>query len=896
MNVVAGKQRQSRRKTSRLIVLAAVLAFVWCAAGAHGDGLVRDGRVVLDAPDIYALVYHPERRIGAHQPSLALALSGGGARGFAQIGVLRAVEEAQIPVAGIAGTSMGAIIGGLYAAGYSSAQLDSLVKTIDWTSFLSDAPSRTQLLLSQKDARARAFLTIHFHGLRPMFPAAMTGGQRLGRALTELFHAPDYHCRSDYDSLSIPLRAVATDLVSGRKVVLGRGDLVLSLRGSSAFPLALSPVVVDSMLLVDGGLTDPVPVDVAREFGADLVLAVNTISGLQPEHQLQDVYSVANQSTTIMTTPQLDHALAEADLVVIPDLEGISNIDFALADTSIARGYAATRQVLDSLQAMWATRPDSSAGEQDILIDSLVIRGLPDHRPELAAAIDFLTATNPQAKTARRLQEKLEQVVDGGYIRHITVWIPMVSRRMVAEITLEPYPLLSSVDIAGNTVFPDSVLQRNFAELIGKPANGREIAAAARRCLEEYRAHSYSLVEIRRIALDTLSGRLSLIVDEGRLAGLQVTGNATVKDWVVTRHFPLKRGQLFSFRALHQGMEELHASGLFNQINASIKYTAAGPLVILEVVEKDYDIVRIGLRHDLEYQTETFAEVVNTNILGLGNEIYLHAGYCPRREQYSGGLRADRVFRSLLTAEIRAYREIHERHRYTNHRRDGFFETARNGLALSLGQNIKRLGTISFAFRSEDIKLTQPPSAPTTWSRLRSVMLTARYDDLDRLPFPRCGRRLEAAVEWADDFAGGQTVFRKVSGFVENWVSFSEVLALGQRLEIGSADHSLPVYERYALGGRTSLFGLHDDEFLGDQLFLANLHGRFRYFPRCYFDLRVDAGMVWGFRQQINFPRDLRFGVGGGPSFDTPLGPLEVYLGITEDDYTTFYFNWGYDF
>ena len=873
-----------------------ILALMWTATSCQASDLVHGGKMVLEPPNLYELVHYPARKSHSDRPAIALALSGGGARGLAQIGVLRALEEAQLPIVGIAGASMGAIIGGLCAAGYSAAQLDSIVKAVDWVSLFSDAPSRTQLLLSQKDNRPRSFLTIHFHGLKPNLPSAMTGGQRLVRVLTELFHAPDYHCRSDFDSLPIPFRAVATDLVSGQRVVLGRGDLVMGLRGASAFPLALSPAAVDSLLLVDGGLTDPIPVDVAQDFGADLVLAVNTTSGLQPQAELRDVYSVANQSTTIMTAPQLARSLAAADAVIVPDLAGISNFDFRLIDTLIARGYAAARVVLDSLSAAWAARPDSISSQEKTRIDSIVVTGLPDRRPELAAAAEYAREADAPFHTVGRLQKKLEEIAEGGFLRRITAQLRKGSRTTVAEITFEPNPVLTAVEITGNTVFPDSVLQRHFVGLVGRPANLNEIASAARCCLEEYGAQSRSLAEIRGIALDTLTGRLTVDLDEGRLAGLQVIGNTTVKTWVITRHFPLKPGQLFSFPAVLQGMEDLHASGLFSQINARITRTDAGPLVVLEVVEKDYDIVRLGLHHDLEYQTETFVEIVNTNILGLGNEMYIHAGYCPRREQFAAGLRADRVFRTLLTAEIRADREIHQRHRYTDNRRDGFFETARNGLLFSLGQNIKRLGTLSCALRSEDIKLTQPPPTATSTARLRSVILDGRYDDLDRLPFPRRGRHIDLSVEWADNFAGGQVVFRKISGHMENWVPFSETLTLGQQFTVGSADHSLPLFERYALGGRRNLFGLHDDEFLGDRILLGNFDFRFRFSQRCYLNLRIDAGTVWGWRQRIDLPGDLRLGVGGGPSFDTPLGPLELYWGKSEGRYSNFYFNWGYDF
>jgi len=875
---------------------AAVLfiALFW-SPSAIGEELLHGDRLTLEAPGLYEVIYRPKHCYLTGRPTVALALSGGGARGLAQIGMLRALEEADIPVVGIAGTSMGAIIGGLYAAGYTSTYLDSLVRTVNWGSFFSDTPPRTHLLLPQKDIRARSFLTLHFHGLKPNIPASITGGQQLVRLLTELCHASDYHSRSNFDSLQIPFRSVATDLISGRQIVLSQGDLVMSMRGASAFPLALSPTRLDSMLLVDGGLVDPIPVNVARSFNADLVLAVNTASILEHESELDNIYGVANQSTTIMIQAQLERSLHQADVIITPPLGEISNLDFDLIDTIIAHGYTETRRILDSLKSHWAAEDHEQY--KNITIDSVIIPqtyegGAVGSTSPAIADLGLISST----LSVGQLQQALRHAINNGHISKITVQLKAKSNATFAELAIKTYPDLTAVLFAGNTVFPDSVLQANFSELLHQPVNIHRIAAAARRCLNLYQQQGYSLTEIRKIELDSLTGRLSITIDEGYISGFQVIGNETVKDWVITRHFSFRPNRLFNFRAFLKGMEDLHASGLFSRINGRITYTPKGPLVTLEVVEKDYDIMRFGLRHDLEYQTDVFVELVNTNILGLGNEIYLYLGYCPRRESYAAGLRADRIFRTYLTAEIRAYREIFERHRYVDNRRRGFFETARNGFLVSFGQNIKRLGVISGRFRSEDIKLTRQPPLPFTTARLRSLILAARYDDLDRFPFPRHGRRFTAALEWAGDFAGGNVTFNKISGTLENWLSLTDRFTIGQRLFAGYADQVLPDYERFAVGGRKTMMGLHDDEFLGDKIILGNFGCRYRFFSRSYLTFRLDVGATWEHHRKLNKLKDLRVGVGGGPSFDTPLGPLELLWAITEDDYSNFYFNWGYDF
>jgi outer membrane protein assembly factor BamA len=530
-------------------------------------------------------------------------------------------------------------------------------------------------------------------------------------------------------------------------------------------------------------------------------LAVNTASELEPRAELENIYGVVNQSTTIMTGPQRERALDLADVVIAPPLDEFSNLDFNMADSIIARGYTAACRTLDLLLAHQpALRQDDTTATERILLDSISITGLDNKIFEHREAEAFLRWSHPQQYSTVQLERRLQQIIDKGQMRRISTRLRVDSTGTFADITLEPYPLLREVHFKGNSVFTDSILEQKFSPQLGRPADAPQIAAAARECLELYEKQAYSLAEISAIELDDKTGRLTVSFDEGRLSGLEVTGNKSVKDWVVTRHFPLQRGRLFNYRVFLKGLEDLHATGLFSHVSGRVIKGEDGAKVILKVAEKDYDIIRFGLRHDLEYQTDVFVEIVNSNLLGLGNEIYLHAGYCPRRERYAVGLRADRIFRTYLTAAVQIYREIHYRDRYADNRHYGFFETARKGLLVSFGQNLKRFGAISGKFRSEDIVLTDGPPVPHSVARLRSAIFSLRYDDLDRLPFARRGRRADISMELANDFAGGNVIFRKASATLENWLSPNGRLTIGQRLTLGTADHVLPDYERFALG------------------------------------------------------------------------------------------------
>jgi NTE family protein len=222
------------------------------------------------------------RRVG-------LALSGGGARGIFQIGVLQALEEQGVVIDFIAGTSMGSVIGGLYAAGYNARQLGDIVRNILWDDIASDTPPRTNLFLTQRHERERAFLQVRFRGWRPYIPPAITAGQKLLAVLTELTMRANYRASAGFDHLRIPFRAVATDLYSGKEVVLADGDLAEAMRASIAVPFIFAPVSRGDMLLADGGLMNNLPVDVVRQH-VDVVIAVDAISQLRDKKHLNSLW------------------------------------------------------------------------------------------------------------------------------------------------------------------------------------------------------------------------------------------------------------------------------------------------------------------------------------------------------------------------------------------------------------------------------------------------------------------------------------------------------------------------------------------------------------------------------------------------------------------------------
>ena len=281
------------------------------------------------------------------EPKLVLVLSGGGARGFAHIGVIRVLEELHIAPDLIVGTSMGSIIGGLYAAGWSTDDMEELVRTIDWEKIFTDRIDRADRSFRRKQDDRPVMIQgrLNFDGLKPVLPSGVVDGQRLELVLRIVEAlSPRY---DDFDDLPIPFRAVAADIATGERVVIGSGSLATAMRASMSIPGAVPPVPFEGHQLVDGGITANLPVGVAKDLGAKQIIAVDISSPLLGEDQkfetFMNIYSHLNSLLTVRNR-DLDAALLQSgDVLIVPDLGDISFISFDRGQEAVAIGEEAAR-------------------------------------------------------------------------------------------------------------------------------------------------------------------------------------------------------------------------------------------------------------------------------------------------------------------------------------------------------------------------------------------------------------------------------------------------------------------------------------------------------------------------------------------------------------------------
>ncbi|KAF1686259.1 patatin [Pseudoxanthomonas broegbernensis] len=299
----------------------------------------------------------PQRDGDTARPRVGLALGGGGARGMAHIGVLRKLEQMRIPVDCIAGTSMGSLVGGLYAAGMQVDALEKLVLDTDWKGIFDDSIERRERTYRRKqddrDGMARVGVGMR-EGKWSVSPGVLQGGRILSLIERSTLGVSGI---DDFDELPVPFRAVATDLNTGESVELGAGSLSRAMRASMSLPGIFQPLEIDGRVLVDGGIAEQVPVDTVRRMGADIVVAVDVGTPLEVLDADAGVLQVMYQLTGLLTvrnTAASTDGLGPADVLVVPELGGdVSTGDFAKAADALRIG----REAADAAEPRLAALP-----------------------------------------------------------------------------------------------------------------------------------------------------------------------------------------------------------------------------------------------------------------------------------------------------------------------------------------------------------------------------------------------------------------------------------------------------------------------------------------------------------------------------------------------------------
>ncbi len=332
------------------------------------------------------------------RPTVGLVLSGGGARGFAHIGVLKVLEENRIPVDFVGGASMGGLIGALYALGKTPDEIEQLVTTLDWDTLLQISASLENLSFRRKEDRRNipAPVTLKGKANNLKLPNALNSGHEIG-LLFDRVTLP-YASVNDFDDLPIPFRTVGTDMIKGSSVTLSDGSLSRALRATMSIPGVFSPVEFDGIILSDGGLVNNIPTDAVKAMGADILIVVNIETQLGNRELLESLPGVLAQTINIATLENSRRSLRQADFIIAPDLENYSLTDFTQSENIIELGRSGAEQKVPLLKGL-----SLDENEWQAHLAARQSRTLPD----IAPIPKFIAVEGNDVDAARTINEKL---------------------------------------------------------------------------------------------------------------------------------------------------------------------------------------------------------------------------------------------------------------------------------------------------------------------------------------------------------------------------------------------------------------------------------------------------------------------------------------------------------
>lgn len=885
-----------------LLSIGVLLASVWTIGTSQSND--RDNVPIVLRPDVVETRQRipnlvPTRDV--RRPKIALVFSGGGARGLSSIGVLKAFEAQNVPIDYLIGTSIGSIVAGLYAAGYSTQQLEEIVRTTDWADVLSysDESQRRDLFLDQKLAKDKSSLIFRFSGFEPVFPASLSSAQRLTNFLNILTLQGIFHPNPSFDNLRIPFRAVTTDLVSGKRVVLHEGDLAEALRAAVTVPLLFSPVVKDTMQLMDGGLVSNIPVDVGRQLGADIVIAIDATSPLRNADQLSAPWEVAEQIVGIMMLSANADQMKLADVVIRPAIGNHLSADFTGLDSLVRKGEEAASEMMPAIQRFIREKQKSGS------FDTAAGRSFPRPKIEFAdGALDgewskvFSSLGNRETITEQEMITLLNDLYGTGNYASVEMEVLEQGTMTHLRLNTRQYPVFRDVRFMGNRNIPSDTLRQVFEPLLGRRLNSHESRKAMEEMLGMYRDRGFSLARIRNAQLDQTSGVAAITIDEGIVYRREVVGTRKTRDYVIWREMPLQEREEFTVAKASRSITNLYSTGLFDQVLLGVYQTVEEGeerhILRVMVRERPTELIRVSLRVDNERGVQPSIDIRDENFLGIGSELGVTAHGGLRNRSYVAEFKATRIFNTYLTFSLKGYYRLYDAHVFADERltdpahwkrvRMGEFREVKQGGSAAFGTQLERLGTVTVEGRLENHRywsIFNRPVQPDEYN-IASIKVGTRLDSQDDFPFPTDGISMNFFYESAFVRVKDGISFSKFFFDYGSHRSIAKGHVLHPRIVFGSADRTLPFTEQFSIGGQGNFLGLREDNARGRQLFVASLEYRYhspvKLFFDTYFKLRYDFGTIWEGPDQIRL-KDLRHGVGFGMAFDTPLGPAEFTVG-----------------
>jgi NTE family protein len=867
----------------------------------------QDARTISLKIKTIKLPYGLSQNVVEAEPIIGLALSGGGARGLAQIGVIGALEEAGINIGAIAGTSMGSIIGGAYASGYTVEEMDSIVVSTDWDRLLSlsNSSERRELFIDQKISEDRSLFTLRLNGFSPLLPTSFNEGIRLSNYLTLLCLASPVVSKDSFDDLFIRYRAVCTNLIDGSPVILSSGSLARAMRASSSVSFLLAPIVIDSLTLVDGGLVSNIPVGATLDLGVDYVIAVNTTSNLRKNEELELPWNIADQTVSIPMKRLEQAELLKANFHLQPDVADWSSTDFRNLDSLVLAGYNFTKGVLPIIKSQIDSLTRIKSGIDLFWIKN--VKSTPNNGEfeKLLLQKYYLM----DSVSSHEIFGDMVQLYKTGSFDSLSISFAKEGDSTKINFNYKTIPLIKEIETTSDGTIDSSYAENLTKSLVGKPGNGNTIYGAVRKVIFDNKRKGFVLFSLKKLNFDVETGKLSLEFSAGRIAKINI--NSKTDPTLINRELNIKVGDQLQYTDLEEGLTNLRATELFEDISLSVIQDNGGVTLNLDLDEKTSSLMKIGFLVNNTYNAQIGIDIRDVNFLYTGTELGLFLFGGANNRAYILDYISYRILDTYFTYKLSAYYKFNDINVYNQTTSEtgntftsnyiGKYRQIFYGGSLSIGTQLEKYGKLIFTgkYQYDETKNKEGEVISPYNTKIVSLRISGIVDNQNKYPYPEDGLYFNGFYETAQRFLGGDESYLLFSADLRYYFQLASQHVFSPKVQIGFGDKTLPLSEQFTLGGLYSFFGAHENEFRGRQVFLTSLMYQYKFPFKIFFDtyawFRYDIGSTWEEQEQIRF-KDLRHGIGGAISFDTPIGPADFSVGrsfIVSQGLTENSFVWG---
>ncbi|HMA61534.1 MAG TPA: patatin-like phospholipase family protein [bacterium] len=754
------------------------------------------------------------------RPRVGIALSGGGALGLAHLGMLKKIDSLNIPVDYIAGTSMGGLVGGLYACGYSALEIEKIVKDLKWEELFRDTPSREHLPYFVKKDLHKFQFKVNMNKYRPELPG-LINGQKIELYISRLVY--DHLDTRNFDNLPIPFRCVSVDIVSGSEVVHRKGNLARAMRATMSVPSIFAPVKMGDSLLIDGGLLNNIPVDVVKNMGADIVIASSVKTPSKTVDKLNNPLEVISQSYNIIRNKAIQEKGNKADLhlsTLIEDQRAFS-FDSKKTDAIIKRGEQIANRYIDELIQIKKKNNLEKLTIDDLLSKNYILANIkftgnlsiPD-----SSIINKLSIRTGNILRKQDVNSALESLRNTGWFSKIDYKLTEIGNNSIGlqfKVKESEKPYIFSIRINGNKKLPFGFIYR----MLGiKPGEKLQLGILENRIsllygLEYFKKINYDIekVDFRKIKLD-------INVQESSFRKLRLGLRYDNNYGFVANLSSLQNN--FIFPGL-KATDELHFLGIFRLKNKIYYPSRTFSQPFYPFFHFDYKIIPRSIYHQNGFKI---------------------AEYDHKTINIGGG--AGFVFNNSLNAEISANRE------YIN--------------------------------IEPEIQLPDTSFYPSWKTTLDKINLTLNYDDLDNSINPESGLAIEGGLEYCDyfDLIESEEQYYKFHIKADLFYTPVEFLTISNSFYMFQSSSGTPNYKGEFIGGPDNFIGVKYNQFIVKNF--RSLSTSLEFHLPEEFSIKFLGNYALECEHSDIYVLDNyeslapRLGVGIGVKKELPIGPFEI--------------------